>query len=43
METSNMKQHLNNLLQEASEDDCIHDIVFQVTVNTIVLPPCVDY
>lgn len=33
METSDMKQHLNSLLQEASEDDCIHDIVFQVTVN----------
>jgi hypothetical protein len=32
METSNMKQHLDNLLQEASEDDCTHDVVFQVTV-----------
>lgn len=32
METSDMKQHLDNLLQEASEDDCIHDVVFQVTV-----------
>ena len=28
-----MKQHLDNLLQEASEDDCIHDVVFQVTVS----------
>jgi hypothetical protein len=32
METSHMKQHLDNLLQEASEDDAIHDVVFQVTV-----------
>lgn len=32
IETSDMKQHLDNFLQEASEDDCIHDVVFQVIV-----------
>jgi hypothetical protein len=32
METSDMRQRLDNLLQEASEDDAIHDVVFQVIV-----------
>jgi hypothetical protein len=32
MESSDMKQHLDSLLQEASEGDAIHDVVFQVTV-----------
>ncbi|XP_069705770.1 inhibitor of Bruton tyrosine kinase [Periplaneta americana] len=30
MERTDMRQHLENLLQETSEDDTIHDIVFQV-------------
>jgi len=34
-----MKQHLDNLLQEASEDDCTHDVVFQVTVFINLLAP----
>jgi hypothetical protein len=31
MESSDVKQHLDSLLQEAS-GDAIHDVVFQVTV-----------
>ncbi|KAJ9579143.1 hypothetical protein L9F63_024751 [Diploptera punctata] len=30
METSDMKKHMLNLLEEASEGDLIHDVVFQV-------------
>ena len=30
MESSDMKKHMNNLLEEACEGDLLHDVIFQV-------------